>query len=99
MEKEIKEIKDFKSTPYYEYYGKQIDEYCRQLLVEQMRTQWVEFDKKYSWNDVLKEVFKFINGDLRDFKDSLDMNPVKEEVDKNYEEKLDKEARQMLGMS
>lgn len=99
----VKEIKDFKSTPYYEYYTKKIEDISVDLIKDIMKNKWNDRDKKYSWNDVLKKVYEIVDGELKEFKDSLDLNPYKEERDlakeKEYEENLDKEARRLVWMT
>lgn len=98
MAGKLKEVKDFKSTPYYEYYSKVIDWYCEKIIKSQMLTQWKEFDKKYSWNDVLKEVFKFANEELREFKDELNINPTRDEqLLKEENELIEKQINILLG--
>jgi len=96
----IKELKDFRYTPYYKYYNKTIDEYCIQIIESTMIEQWTDQDKKYTRSDVLKEVYKFVNRELRDFKDKIEINPSTEEV--NYEEEkrmIREQAKQLLGMN
>lgn len=96
----MEEVRDFKDTPYYEYYSKRIDEYWIQLIRSVMDSQWIDTDKKFSRADVLKEVYKFVNGELREFKDELDMNPNAERVQKAVEDELIKnQAKQLLGMN
>ena len=92
----MKTIRDFKDTEYYEYYEKVINNYCAKIINSIMQTQW-QNDIKYSWNDVLKEVYKFVNWELRDFKDDIDINQYREEEDVGKEKELIREqAKQLL---
>ncbi len=91
MVKTIKHIpfKDLKDTPYYDVYLKMINTYSQNIIEEVMRNQ--NNDIKYTWNDVLKQVFKFINGDLKKFPDRFDVNPSRELLEK---QELDEITRQ-----
>lgn len=98
--KELKEIKDFKDTPYYKYYGDMIDEYSIKIINSIITQQGIDTEKKYTRWDVLKEVWKFINKELREFKDLDVINPNNEEVEKNeLNNLLEEQAKKMLGMN
>jgi hypothetical protein len=91
------EVKDFISTPYYELYNKRINDYCVKVIKSTMQSQGIDDEKKYTWGDVLKEVYKFVNVELRKFPNDLDLNPTRtrtsqEQLDKAIEE----QAKQML---
>lgn len=88
----LNELKDFKTTPYYKYYTEMVDEYCKLIVDRIMSQQWIDFDKKYSWNDVLREVYKFVNNDLREFKDLDLINPSTKELEDEKERKLIEES-------
>lgn len=97
--KELKELKDFKTTPYYKYYTEMVDDYSIKIINSIITQQWIDAEKKYTRWDVLKEVRKFINTDLRQFKDLDVINPNKEEEEKKkLEDLLQKQAKQILGM-
>ena len=72
-------LKDFRDSVYYDTYSKVLDNHCIKIINSVMQEQSNEV--KYSWNDVMKEVFKFINTDLREFKDSIDVNPNREQLE------------------
>jgi hypothetical protein len=93
-------LKDFRDSVYYDTYSKVLDEYSIKLIKESMLERWTDDDKRFNWNDVLKEVFKFINTDLKEFKDSIDVNPNRDEIAKQKLEKMLKiQAKQMLGIN
>ena len=92
----LKEFKDFRNTPYYKYYEKRIDEYCMIIINNILKTQWTDNNKIYNYNDVMKEVLKFVNGDLRQFKDDLDINPNQEDKEKQEADKFIEEQAKLL---
>jgi len=97
---EIKELKDFKDTPYYEYYWKMIDEYWVKIVKCIVEQQWIDNEKKYTRWDVLKEVLRFINGDLREFRDLEVINPSRWEMEENeMKEAIERQAKAYLGMN
>jgi len=95
MTVKLKQKKDFKTSEYYEHYCKTIESYGIDLIKEILENNNNEV--KYTWNDVLKMVFRFVNGDLKDFKDKVDLNPITEERDKEEEERLiEEQAIQLM---
>jgi hypothetical protein len=97
---EIKPIKDFVSSEYYGYYNKRIQDYSVKIINTIMESQWIEDEKKYTWNDVLKEVFKFVNGKLKRFPEDPDLNPTHTEYEaENLKTLIEESAKQYLGMN
>jgi hypothetical protein len=89
---------DFKDTPYYKFYEKKINDYNELIIKSILLSNDNEI--KYSWNDVLKEVFKFINWELKDFKDCTDINPNNTDRKKKlYERLVEEQAKRQLGMN
>jgi hypothetical protein len=94
----VKGLLDFKKTDYYDYYTKVIDDYSISIIEQVMSNN--NNDIKYSWNDVLKLVYKFINSELRDFKDNVEINPEINKLEqKTEQEYLEQQAKEMLGMN
>lgn len=77
---------NFKETEYYKPYLDRINEYCVDIVNEILDTNQNEI--KYSRNDVLKLVYRFVNTQLRDFADSLDLNPIEEKVDEDIQKEV-----------
>jgi len=97
---DIKEIKDFKETPYYNYYTDMINEYWVKVIRSIIDQQWIDTDKKYTRWDVLRETLKFINTDLRNFKDLEIINPSRTEIEKHdMEEAIKEQTKSYLGMT
>ena len=77
---------NFKETEYYKPYLARLDEYCCDIVNQILDSNDNEI--KYSWNDVLKLVYRFVNTELRDFADSLELNPIEEKVDENVQREV-----------
>ena len=77
---------NFKETEYYKPYLARLDEYCCDIVNQILDSNDNEI--KYSWNDVLKLVYRFVNTELRDFADSLDLNPIEEKVDESVQREI-----------
>lgn len=77
---------NFKETEYYKPYLARLDEYCCDIVNQILDSNDNEI--KYSWNDVLKLVYRFVNTELRDFADSLELNPIEEKVDENVQREI-----------
>lgn len=77
---------NFKESEYYKPYIERINEYCCDIVNQILDTNDNEI--KYSWNDVLKLVYRFVNSELREFADSLDLNPREEKVDEAVQKEL-----------
>lgn len=71
-----KVVVDFTKSEYYEYYLNTISKRSQQIMIEVMNSN--NNDKKYTRDDVLKLVFKFVETQLREFPESLDVNPTRE---------------------
>jgi len=100
METKIKELKDFRDTPYYEYYTKTIDEYWSKIVKSIVEQQWIDNEVKYTRWDVLKEALKFINWDLREFKDLDVVNPSRNEIEQEeMKEAVERQAKAYLGIN
>lgn len=98
--KELKELKDFNTTPYYKYYTEMVDDYSIKIINSIITQQWIDTEKKYTRWDVLKEVRKFINSDVRQFKDLDVVNPNKEEKEKQeLDNLLHEQSKKILGMN
>lgn len=83
----VEKASNFKETEYYKPYLARIDEYCVDIVNEILDSN--ENEIKYSWNDVLKLVYRFVNTQLRDFADSLDVNPHEDEkVDEEIQKEI-----------
>jgi hypothetical protein len=63
-----------------------LDEYCCDIVNQILDSNDNEI--KYSWNDVLKLVYRFVNTELRDFADSLELNPIEEKVDESIQKEI-----------
>lgn len=99
MEK-INELKDFKDTPYYEYYVNMIDEYSIKIITSIIEMQWIDNEVKYTRWDVLKETMKFINWDLKEFKDLDIVNPSRKEIEKEQmKEAIERQTKAYLGIT
>lgn len=99
MAKKEKHIpfRDLIDTPYYDLYLKMINSYSKNIIKSILSNQTNEV--KYTWNDVLKEVFKFVNGDLRKFPETFDVNPNRELLEQEeYDEAVKKQTMQFLGI-
>ncbi|MBO7713871.1 MAG: hypothetical protein J6S85_09905 [Methanobrevibacter sp.] len=77
---------NFKETEYYKPYLARLDEYCCDIVNQILDSNDNEI--KYSWNDVLKLVYRFVNTELRDFADSLELNPIEEKVDESVQREI-----------
>lgn len=96
----IKELKDFKDTPYYQYYTDMINEYWVKVIRSIVDQQWIDTEKKYTRWDVLRETLKFINTDLKDFKDLEIINPSRTEIEKQeMDEAVKEQTKSYLGMT
>lgn len=96
----IKELKDFKDTPYYKYYTDMINEYWIKVIRSIVDQQWIDTEKKYTRWDVLRETLKFINTDLKDFKDLEIINPSRTEIEKQeMDEAVKEQTKSYLGMT
>jgi hypothetical protein len=96
----IKELKDFKDTPYYKYYTDMINEYWVKVIRSIVDQQWIDTEKKYTRWDVLRETLKFINTDLKDFKDLEIINPSRTEIEKQeMDEAVKEQTKSYLGMT
>ena len=77
---------NFKETEYYKPYLARLDEYCCDIVNQILDSNDNEI--KYSWNDVLKLVYRFVNTELRDFADSLELNPIEEKVNEDIQKEI-----------
>lgn len=77
---------NFQDSEYYKPYLERINEYSCDIVSQILDTNDNEI--KYSWNDVLKLVYRFVNSELREFADSLDLNPNEEEIDKEVQKEV-----------
>ena len=54
-------------------------------------------DPKYTWNDVLKLVFKILEVQIKEFADSLDVNPAQSlTFDKDLEKAVEEQTKLLL---
>jgi hypothetical protein len=91
--------RDFKDTDYYEQYVEMINSYNTKLITSILSQQWIDNDQKYTRWDVLKEVLKFVNGDMKEFKDLKQLNPNREMLDEDEIKKLVEEQARNLGIN
>lgn len=66
---------DFKDTIYYKEYVSMIDSYSIKIIKNIISQQWIDNEHKYTRWDVLKEVLKFVNGEMKEFKELETLNP------------------------
>lgn len=91
-------IRDFKDTPYYEIYKDMIKKYRNKIITSIITQQWIDNENKYTRWDVLKEVLKFIEWDMMMFQDIKELNPNREQLDKEKIEKYVEEEARNLGI-
>lgn len=90
-------MKDFIDTPYYEVFKKRIQEYLDKIVKTIVETQWIDSKVEYTYWDVLREVYKFVNKELVMFPDDIDVNPYREqEREFKIEKAVEEQAKQML---
>lgn len=77
---------NFRESEYYKPYLERINEYSCDIVNQILETNDNEI--KYSWNDVLKLVYRFVNTELREFADSLDLNPREEKIDEEVQKEV-----------
>lgn len=95
-----KEFKDFTGTPYYQLYKKRIQEYSDKIVKSIVEMQWIDNEVKFTRWDVLKEVYKFVNKELVEFPDDIDLNPTQErERQFRIEKAIEEQSKQMVGMN
>lgn len=98
MEK-LQEIKDFRTSEYYKFYSDMVNEYCVKTIKSIVESQWIDNEVKYTRWDVLKELLKFLNWDLREFKDLDITNPSRVYIEeKEMKEDVERQAKQLLGI-
>jgi hypothetical protein len=96
---DIKELKDFKDTPYYKYYTDMIDEYWVKIVKSIVEKQWIDTDEKFTRADVLRETLKFVNWDLREFKDLEIVNPSRTEImEQEIKDATERQVKAYLGI-
>ena len=88
-------MKDFNKSEYYEHYLSTVSRYQQDILIKIMDNNDNEI--WYTRNDVLKLVFKFCDTQLREFPESLDVNPTKaEQQDLKLQEAVKRETEMLL---
>lgn len=90
-------MKDFIDTPYYEVFKKRIQEYSDKIVKSIVESQWIDNKVEFTRGDVLREVYKFVNKELVEFPEDIEVNPYREqEREFKIEKALEEQAQQML---
>lgn len=86
---------DFKDTEHYNIYKELINEILYWLIHSIMISK--DNEVKYTWNDVLKQVYLIVKDHLKGLEDSQDMNPYewREKIMKGRD-LIDEEVREKL---
>lgn len=88
-------LADFKDTIYYDKYLERVSGYQRQIISEIMNNN--NNEQKYTRNDVLKLVFKILEVQIKDFADSLDVNPTQSlQYDKEFKKAVEEQTKILL---
>lgn len=88
-------VVDFNQTPYYKMFLDRVSNYQKEIILEIMKNN--DNDLKYTWNDVLKLVFKILEVQIKEFADSLDVNPAQSlTFDKDLEKAVEEQTKLLL---
>ena len=88
-------VADFNQTPYYKMFLDRVSNYQKEIILEIMKNN--DNDPKYTWNDVLKLVFKILEVQIKEFADSLDVNPAQSlTFDKDLEKAVEEQTKLLL---
>jgi len=88
-------VVDFNQTPYYKMFLDRVSNYQKEIILEIMKNN--DNDPKYTWNDVLKLVFKILEVQIKEFADSLDVNPAQSlTFDKDLEKAVEEQTKLLL---
>lgn len=88
-------VVDFNQTPYYKMFLDRVSNYQKEIILEIMKNN--DNDPKYTWNDVLKLVFKILEVQIKEFADSLDVNPTQSlTFDKDLEKAVEEQTKLLL---
>lgn len=99
MEEKRTPTRDFKDTDYYKQYVEMINSYNTKIITTILSQQWIDNDQKYTRWDVLKEVLKFINWEMKEFKDLKQLNPNRELLAEDELKKMVEEQARNLGIN
>jgi len=92
-------VMDFKDTEYYKQYVAMIDEYWVKIVRSIVESQWIDTEEKFTRWDVLRETLKFVNWELRDFKDLDVVNPSRTEIEEEkIKDATERQAKAYLGI-
>lgn len=96
VNKQVKPTRDFKDTEYYKQYVDMINSYKNKLIISIVTQQGIDNEQKYTWWDVLKEVLKFVDWNMKEFKDLDSLNPNREQTDKDELQRyVDEQAKNL----